>query len=127
MLVTALRQLLLALTAFAFLGGTTVQAMPFVQPDGAAKPAMAMTASGDCDQMDMSTHDSSAKTSMPCKSMTVDCLLKMGCSASAVSFAATSYIQPVPIAYSTVSYSRFFAARTGRSLTPDPFPPKTLA
>lgn len=121
------KRLCLALTALAFLGGTTVQAMSFAKSDGAEKPAMSMTTSGDCDQMGMSAHDSGTKMSMPCKSVNFDCLLKMGCSASALSFAAASYTLPMLIAHSMVGYSRYSVVRTGLSLAPDPFPPKTLA
>ena len=117
------KRLIFVLTAFAFLGASVVQAMvPVHLP---AEPMMAMS---DCDQMDMKAQKANTDhKSVPCKSMTLDCLLQMGCFATGVTLAPTDHTIPMPVAYGQVHYALASLMRAGLSHTPDPFPPKTLA
>jgi hypothetical protein len=53
-------------------------------------------------------------------------MLKMGCFGAAATPAVLPVTLAVPVAYDAVSYDLSSATRSGLSLAPDPFPPKTL-
>jgi hypothetical protein len=74
-----LYQLWVLLTVLAFLGGTTLQAMPLTGlPEISVKPAT-MTADMPCDQMNGMAAANSSSDHTPCKGITPDCIKRMGC------------------------------------------------
>jgi len=73
-----LHRLLLAVTAFAFLGGATLQAMPVADTQVKTSGTdMAMAAGMPCEHMDAMKR--AGAPVLPCKGMTADCIKQMGC------------------------------------------------
>ncbi|MEW5704649.1 MAG: hypothetical protein AB1781_08720 [Pseudomonadota bacterium] len=126
MFAVALKHLFLALAVLAFFGSATTQAMLFSHAMGMSSTADGMMVAGDCDQMDMMGSKSAINKSMPCKSMSLDCLQLIACSGSTVNLAANSYAVSEPVAYGAVNYWPPSVMGMGFSVPPDPFPPKTL-
>ncbi len=127
MVATVLNRLLVVLIALALVGRASTPLYASATTMGASDAPMTMTGAVPCDQMDMTGHDTGSGKSAPCNSMNFDCMLKMGCFATGATLAAIPATLSVPIAYDAVSYELAFTARTGLSLAPDPFPPKSLA
>lgn len=128
MVAKVLKGLLLVLIAAAFLGGPAVQAMSLARATQQIAADNAMTKASDCERMGMAEQTkATADKSEPCKSITPDCIQKMGCFASSASLAPALHGLSVPVAQSGLRYSLSSLLRVGESLSPDPFPPKTLA
>lgn len=126
------KQLVWVLTAIAFLSGAMV---PWLAGGKAfAAPGTGVTASANCDMMDMSGtmaddmagHGSDVDKSAPCKSMTLDCMMQMGCLGLSGAILANLESVAAPIRYRSVIYGSQASAGSGLSTAPDPFPPKTL-
>lgn len=115
-----LHRLLLAITAFAFLGGATLQAMPVadahVQTSGAG---IAMVAGMPCEHMD--SMKGAGIPLLPCKGVTPDCIKQMGC----IGFPdlPQASVLATPVAYAVVDYRQFRQTSVGLSRKPDLFPP----
>lgn len=109
---TMLRKLLIALMILPVLGGMSLRAMP---SEFAAGRAM------DCVNMTMSGQGKAAGKSVPCKTNSTDCLKQMACFGAVVLPAPSG--EHVTISYTTASYWPSESVGTGRSLTPEPFPP----
>jgi hypothetical protein len=120
MMLRFLHRLLLVVTAFAFLGGATLQAMPVadaqIQTSGAG---MAMAAGMPCEHMD--TMKRAGAPLLPCKGMTADCIKQMGC----IGFPdlPQASILATPVAYAAVDYGQFRQTSVGLSRKPDLDPP----
>ncbi len=127
MVATILNRLLIALIVLTLVGGTSAPLFASATTMGAPDTPMVMAGAVPCDQMDMTGYDTGSGKSAPCNSMNFDCMLKMGCFATGATLAEMPATLSAPIAYGAVSYELAFAARTGLSLAPDPFPPKSLA
>ncbi len=116
-----LHRLLLVVTAFAFLGGATLQAMPVtdaqVQTSGADR---AMAAGMPCEHMD--ALKGAGAPLLPCKAMTPDCIKQMGCIGFPDLPQASVLATPVAY-YSAVDYRYFQQTSDGLSRKPDLFPP----
>lgn len=127
-----MKQLVWVLTAVAVLIGTMG---PWLAGEKAfAAPGIGVTASANCDTMDMSGpsandmagHPSDVDKSVPCKSMTPDCMMQMGCLGLSGAILANLESVAAPVRYSSVIYGSQASAGSGLSTAPDPFPPKTL-
>ncbi len=123
----ALKRFLVVVIALALTGGPVLPLTASANSVGALEQPMVMAGGVPCDQMDMSGQSVDAGKSAPCNSMDFNCMLKMGCLASSAALAVMPGAFSNPVAYSAVSYKLTSTARTGLSLAPDPFPPKSLA
>src|SRR5579871_1181174 len=114
MVIGLLRRLIVVLTAAAFLGGATVQAMP-PSGHGAAPAADTSIAADDCASMAMHlTHTREMPQPMPCKGVTPDCIKATGC------IGLPSLPTPVgqvaePIEYGRITYVSELSRRNGIS------------
>jgi hypothetical protein len=114
-----LRQFLLALIAFAMVGGTTTQlarSAAFVVP---------VTMTGvPCDMMAPTAGAEHGKPMTPCKSMTPDCLKQMRCVADVglpVRFAS----HEAAVRFSAITYWNIRSEAAGLIRAPEPLPPRT--
>ncbi|HEX2942215.1 MAG TPA: hypothetical protein VHO91_14295 [Rhodopila sp.] len=120
MMLRFLHRLLLVVTAFAFLGGATLQAMPVadaqVQTSGAS---MAMAAGMPCEHMD--TMKGAGAPLQPCKGMTPDCIKQMGC----IGFPdlPQAGVLATPVAYVVMDYRQLRQTSVGLFRKPDLDPP----
>jgi hypothetical protein len=127
MFAKGLKGLLLVLIAAAFLGGPAAQAMSLARAMDKMAPGTGMAMAADCEQMGMVEQTKTAgDKSEPCKSMTLDCIQKMGCFATSASLAPALQGLFVPTAKGGLRYALDSVLRAGQSLPPDPFPPKPL-
>lgn len=115
MLIGLLRRFVILVTALAFLGGATVQALP--PSDLLATPAAGDTgATTNCDHM--GTGDvGSTKQPMPCTGITPDCLKWMGCIGSPNLPSVAGQV-PAPIEYDRIAY--WATPSSGGSITAAP-------
>ena len=119
MMLRFLHRLLLAVAAFAFLGGTTLQAMPVADAQFQTSGAdMAMAAGMPCEHMDAMK---GAGAPLPCKGMTLDCIKQMGC----IGFPdlPQASVLATPVAYAAVDYRQLRQTSVGLSRKPDLDPP----
>jgi hypothetical protein len=119
--VRILRGLLVAVTVLAFLGGTTVQAMPLLTANG-----MAAKAGVPCEHMAAMGQSGSAVPghNAPCKGITPDCVKRMGC-IGIPSLPVRAGVLVTPVSYVTITYWPPRETLGGLSLKPDLFPPIT--
>ncbi|HJS87129.1 MAG TPA: hypothetical protein VJ779_16855 [Acetobacteraceae bacterium] len=122
MIAKLLRGLLVAVTVLAFLGGTTVQAMPVLKANGV--PAGIVKASVPCDHMAAMGQSGSAVPGhdAPCKGITPDCVKQMGC-IGVPSLPARADVLITPVSYVTITYWSPRPTLGGVSPEPDLFPP----
>jgi hypothetical protein len=120
-MVQRLRQLLLVLIAFAFIGGTSAQlarAAEYAAPMG----VMGMP----CDMMAMSQAGMPDDQPMPpCKGMTPDCIKQMGCVTDAGLPARTVSLD-IAVHLSTVDYWSAWSRLVDFVREPEPLPPRTI-
>ena len=114
-----LRQFLLALIAFAMIGGTTAQlarSAAFVAP---------MTMTGvPCDMTAPTAGAERGTPMMPCKGMTPDCIKQMGCVADA-GLPVRLVSHEAAVHSSNVNYWNTRFEVTGLIHAPEPLPPRT--
>ena len=115
-----LQQVLLVATVLAFLGGTTMQAMPRADLQDVAEQAMQVGMP--CDHM--TTMASASKTAdgrMPCKGITPDCIKQMGC----IGFPTLPSTDGLStqVAYTPLRYCLMQHRLTGIAPKPALFPP----
>lgn len=116
-----LYQLWVVVTVLAFLGGTTLQAMPLTGlPEISVKPPT-MTADMPCDQMQNIAGANNSSDHMPCKGITPDCIKQMGC--IGVSSLPRAAAFATPVTYATVDYWAPLLRLDGLSHKPALFPP----
>ena len=113
-----IRYLVLVLVGLAFLGGTTVQAMP---PSGMAGMGMASTPMPGCMDAAMA-HDTGAPTSH--QGITPDCLKMTQC-LGVPAMPVQARLAAAPVAYAAVAYWSPYHRLSGRSPEPTPFPPRS--
>jgi hypothetical protein len=85
---------------------------------------MAMTMSGCCSHMNMSSEASGPAKPMPCRPMSTACL--MGCFGVVATIQIGAQLTDVPVAYSRVAYASFDSRGIGLKPTPEPLPPRSL-
>ena len=111
--------MMLALIAFAIVGGTTVQlarSSQYVAPTTMADMP--------CDIM-MSMADAGHGEPMaPCKGMTPDCIKQMGCVVD-VALPARRVSSDVTVPLSTIAYWSAWFEMAGLIREPEPLPPRT--
>jgi hypothetical protein len=113
-------RLMLALIAFAIVGGTTVQ---LAQSSQYAAP-MAI-AGMPCDMMmPMADTAGHGQPMAPCKGMTPDCIKQMGCIVD-VALPARLASADVTVPLSTVAYWSAWPEMAGQIREPEPLPPRT--
>jgi len=113
-----LRWLLSIVVCFAYVGGTTVQAMPITSPAFA-------TVSGPmpgCSDMAM---DPDTGAPVPHKGLTPECVKLRQCLGVPDRHMQASLVE-VPVSYARVAYWLVDLHRRGVSLVPAPFPPKPV-
>ena len=118
-----LRGLLVAVTILAFLGGTTVQAMPLLTASG-VPAGIAAKAGVPCGHMAGMGQSGSAIPGhdIPCKGITSDCVKQMGC-IGVPSLPIRADVIAMPVSYVTITYWSPQPTLGGLSLEPDLFPP----
>src|SRR5437763_12559011 len=116
-LLTILRRVLVLVTAIAFVGGMTLQAMP-----SAAALGFPISSQADAACPHMATHDPGTHKPEPTRGMDADCVKQMGCLGM-----ASLPIRPgepaAPVTYSKVIYSLPSTPRGGGSIQPELLPP----
>ena len=122
-MVLVLRNLLVVLALVGLFGQSTVRAMPMQT----LEPALAGATSADpCAEMEaMAAVAGEAPAEKPCKSMSGECISKMGC-ALTVSLPIRGAPAIAPVLYGTVAYDAVDEAHPGLSVTPELFPPITF-
>lgn len=91
----------------------------------AEETAASATESDCCDDMVMAGDQAGTNQSEPCKSMTLGCMIQMGCLGLSGVILADLGAAGVPISYGVVTYEVSSWGQPGLSTAPDPFPPKT--
>lgn len=118
----ALRWLIAVLVAFGLVTGTTAIAMP----SGMVQQAVAKASVADAPCASMSAMQSAegrvSSGSMPCKSISPDCMKQMTC-LQALSIPGRSASGYMPFVYASVTYWVNAQPVTGISRKPDLFPP----
>lgn len=118
-MVLRLRQLLLVLIAFAFIGGTPSQVAR------SAESAVPMMMAGmPCDMMTSHAGMREDKPMSPCKGMSSDCK-QMGCVADAALPARTVNLD-IAVAFSDVDYWSAWSRLADFVREPEPLPPRTI-
>jgi hypothetical protein len=119
-MVRTLRQFLLVLIAFAFVGGATMELVQAAQE--VAPMTMACTPGAMMMPSSSSEHD---KPTMPCKGMTPGCIKQMGC--------VTDVALPVHLAndasvsnFRTIDYWSSWSKLAGMFRIPEPLPPRAI-
>ncbi|MBB6253273.1 hypothetical protein [Nitrospirillum iridis] len=116
MLAACLRGMVMVFCLLAFLGGTTVQAMPL---ELSLAPHTAVTMPDDCP---MAQSAGVAAKDRPCHGLNATCLKQMGC--LGVSMLPDRFGQPAgPAVFGVVLFWPLAAVRAGLSIAPEPFPP----
>lgn len=105
------------LLGLAFLGGTTVQALP---PSGVSQPARADSPMPSCTDKAMAQQDAPA----PVKGITPDCVKLTKCLGIPFS-PGPAAMASAPIAYAAAAYWSSNPLPGGLSPTPLPFPPRS--
>ncbi|BCI69101.1 hypothetical protein [Acetobacter aceti] len=113
-----LRRLVLVVVGLAFMGATTVQAMPQQN----VEQTTSLDASMPCCDGPVSMHP--AGTTAPCKGMTPECLKVMQCLGVPDRPTQAAAIGR-PVRYSVITYSVAQRIAVGRSPEPLSFPPRT--
>ncbi len=114
----SLRWLVLVLVGLAFLGGTTVQAMP---PSSVAAVATASNLMPGCTEMPMA-HEKN--TPAPHKGITPDCVKLMQCLGTP-DRPVEAWLNEAPVTYAAVAYWSTDCRLSGLSYPPSPFPPRS--
>ncbi len=114
----SLRWLILVLVGLAFLGGTTVQAMP---PSSVAAVATADNPMPGCAEMPMAQETNAP---VPHKGITPDCVKLMQCLGTPDRVVKT-WLNEAPVTYAAVAYWSTDHPLTGLSHPPSPFPPRS--
>jgi len=112
-------RLVLALIAFAIVGGTTVQlaqSSQYVAPTTMADVP--------CDMMMSMAGAGHGQPMAPCKGLTPDCVKQMGCVVD-VALPARLASTDVTVPLSTVAYWSAWSAMAGLIHAPEPLPPRT--
>ena len=120
MVLGMLRQVLIALTICAFVGGMTMQATPSAAalgPEGGSKPIAG------CRHMAMHDQGPGEAEPMPTRGMDADCVKQMGCIGLPNLPSRSAQLQ-MTISYSTVVYWSPVEKRAGLSIAPDLLPPR---
>lgn len=118
-MVTRMRQLLLVLIAFAFVGGTSSQLAR------AAEYAAPMAMAGmPCDMMMSPAGMHDEKPMPPCKGMTPDCIKQMGCVTDAA-LPARAVNLDIAVHFSEVDYWSAWSRLADFIREPEPLPPRT--
>ena len=112
-----LHRLLMVLTAFAFLSGATLQAMPVDN----AQIGPATQANMPCDQMAGMMQNAHPGGQAPCKGVTPECIKQMGC--IGIPSLPSGHTLSTPVNYATIRYSQPQQRLQSVSLEPDLFPP----
>ncbi|TLU71125.1 hypothetical protein [Lichenicoccus roseus] len=115
-----LRQLLLVLIAFAFIGSTSTQLAR-----SAEYVAPMMLAGLPCDMMMSHTGMQDGKPMPPCKGITSDCIKQMGCVTDAALPARTMSVD-IGASFSDVDYWSVWSKLTDFVRKPEPLPPRTI-
>ncbi len=116
-MVQRLRQLLVLLIAFAFIGGTSSQL---------ARSATPIVMAGmPCDMMMPHAGMQDGKPMPPCKGMTPDCIKQMGCVADAALPARTVSLD-IAAQFSNVDYWSAWLKLADFVREPEPLPPRTI-
>lgn len=116
------RTLLVVLALVGLFAQSTVRAMPMQ----ALEPAVAAATSADpCAEMEKMAAADEAPAEKPCKSMSGECISKMGC-ALTVSIPLRGAVAFAPVLYRQVAYDSVEEAHPGLSVTPELFPPITF-
>lgn len=124
---SVLRNLLVVLALVGLFGQTTVRAMPMQA--FATEPAVSsapMTAEHCAEMGDMTASADEAPADNPCKTMTGECIGKMGCAVVVIEPALPA-AEVAPVRYHTVAYQSLSETRSGLSVLPELFPPITLS
>jgi hypothetical protein len=120
-----IRQLLIVVTAVAFVGGATLQIMPVAEVQTAQAPGTGTQANLPCDQMAaMVQVPGLAGETMPCKGITPDCIKQMGCIGVPTLVPADGLATPV--VYTAIIYWPGRQLLDGVSHEPDLLPPINL-
>ena len=119
-MVHRLRQILLVLIAFAFIGGTSSQLA-----HSAEYAAPMMTAGMPCDMMMSHAGMPDEKPLPPCKGMTPDCIKQMGCVTDAALPARTVNLD-IAVHFSNVDYWSAWSTLADFVREPEPLPPRTI-
>lgn len=114
----SLRWLVLVLVGLAFLGGTTVQAMP---PSSVAALATASNLMPGCAEMPMA-HEKNMPA--PHKGITPDCVKLMQCLGTP-DRPVDGWLNEAPVTYAAVAYWSTDWRLSGLSYPPSPFPPRS--
>ncbi|ASG24347.1 hypothetical protein Y958_26000 [Nitrospirillum viridazoti CBAmc] len=119
MVVACLRGVVMVFCLLAFLGGTTVQAMPLDSPAATPTIATAIAMPDDCPMAQIA--GTPAKDG-PCHGLNAACLKQMGC--LGVSLLPERSGQPgAPAVFSMVLFWPPSTTLAGLSIAPEPFPP----
>ncbi len=114
------RTLLLALSAFAMVGGASVQlalSVPLV-------PSV-VTAEMPCDMAAMPMAETGqGQTTAPCKGLTPDCIKQMGCIADVALPVRLAAADP-GVPFGTADLRQVRSTLSGTVSNPDPMPPRT--
>lgn len=119
-MVHRLRQLLLVLIAFAFVGGTSSQLARSVE-----YAAPMVMAGMPCDMMMAHAGMQDEKPIPPCKGMTPDCIKQMGCVANAA-LPARMLNFDIAVHFSDVNYWSAWSKLADFAREPEPLPPRTV-
>ena len=118
-MVRVLRHILLALVAFALVGGTTTD---FARAAAYGPVVAAMDAP--CDMaMPMSASGDDAKPMTPCKGLTADCIKQMGC-VTAVGLPVPFTPPETTVEYAAVAYWASLFRLVSLDRQPEPQPPR---
>src|SRR5713101_2732786 len=117
-------RLITILTAFAFILAMSVQAVPSAEALGLTAAAEAADADEHCPRMAAEHPDRGMPQLMPCKGIMPDCVKQMGCIGSP-SIPSRSGEMQRRVSYTKVIYWSPAEERTGLSIEPDLFPPRT--
>ena len=110
----------MVLTAFAFLGGATLQAMSVEK----AQTGQAMQANMPCDQMAGMMQNTNPGGQAPCKGITPDCIKQMGC--IGIPSLPSGHTLSKPVTYAAIRYSQPQQRLQSVSPEPDLFPPRAI-
>jgi hypothetical protein len=126
MMLLFVHRLLSLVTALAFLGGATLQAMPMADIQEMQPRAGAMQVDLPCDQMTaMAQASKPAGDPLPCKGLTLDCIKQMGC-VGVPSLLPSADVLATSVVYAAIIYWPARPQLDGVSREPDLFPPIAL-
>ena len=123
---SVLRNLLFIMALVGLFGQTTARARPIQAIADEPAASASSSAADHCTGMGEATAAShEAPAEKPCKTMTGECIGKMGC-AVAVKEPPLPLAEAAPVRYEAVAYQSWSETRSGRSILPELFPPITL-